>query len=234
MKKPKIKKITIKKRHFKTFIHLNFIIGIIYAFYHYVRTPKSVDMYTRRLWAAETWIIFTLYSIFIYLFSIEIASEDGEPVLYRLFRIKRFVDIRKSKEEVKKTFDYIQQNPKKYSFDTHEGIFPVEGNLTQPGSLFKTKERFWYIPLTLTFTTLGTSEEAFEFKLIKPLKNLEIIGEFRLQKLQENKTRLFVTIYSENENILNHLALALIFITPIRTIISRQLKKELKFIKNLD
>lgn len=233
MKRIKIKKISFKKKHFKTFIHINFIVGIVYAFWHYIRTPKSVDMATRRLWAAETWIIFTLYSIFVYLFSIEFASEDGEPILHKLFKIKRFIILRKSKENILNLFNYLENNPNKYSFDSHEGIFPVKGKFTEEGSIFKTKERFGFIPLTLTFETLGLDKNSFEFKLIKPCKNLDIIGEFKVKEEKKNKSKLFLTIYSENEYVFNHILLSIIFITPIRLLISKQLKKELRFIKKL-
>jgi hypothetical protein len=233
MKRPKIKNITIKKKHFKTFIHLNFISGFLYAFYHYARTPKSVDMPTRRLWAAETWIIFTLYSIFIYLFSLEVASENGEPLLRKLFKIRRSIVIRKSKKEMIDVFDYIQNNPNKYSFKTHRGIFPVKGKFTSKGSVFQTKERFGFLPITLTFTTIGKTEDGFEFKLTKPLKNLEVLGEFNVREIGENKSRLFLSVYSENDCAVNHILLAFIFISPTRMLISNQLNRELKFIRRL-
>jgi hypothetical protein len=233
MKKPKIRKITIKKKHFKTFIHLNFITGVLYAFYHYIRTPKSVDMATRRLWAAETWIIFTLYSIFIYLFSLEIATEDGEPILRKLFKIKRHITIRKPKEEIIRVFDYIKENPDKYSFKTHQGIFPVKGNLTESGSIFQTKERFAFLPITLTFSTLGKTEDSFEFKLIKPLKNLEIVGEFKVKEITKEKSQLFLSVFSENDYVINHIILAIIFISPVRIFIAKQLSRELRFIKGM-
>jgi hypothetical protein len=54
------------KRYFYMFIHLNFITGLLYAFWHFLDTPKSI-METRRLWAYESWIIGSLYCLFVYL-----------------------------------------------------------------------------------------------------------------------------------------------------------------------
>ena len=233
MKVPKIKKITIKNKHFKTFIHSNFIVGVLYAFYHFIRTPKSVDMPTRRLWAAETWIIFTLYSIFIYLFSLEVATENEEPVLHKLFKIRRYKIIRKPKKDIVNVFDYIEKNPDKYTFKTHKGIFPIKGSLIDEGSVFQTREGPNFFPITLTFSTLGTTKDSFEFRLIKPFKMLDIIGEFKVKEITKNKSQLFLTIYSENEYVLNHILLAIIFIFPVRLVISSQLNNELKLIKRL-
>jgi hypothetical protein len=233
VKRPRIKYIKIGKRRFIKFIHLNFIAGIVYAFYHFIRTPKSVDMPTRRLWAAETWLIFTLYSVFIYLFIVETDAESGKAVIYELFKIRRYIDIRKPKKDIVKVFEFITKNPQKYKFDTHKGIFPLKGQIAKPGSIFYTKEVFMHIPLTLTFSTLGTTDSSFEFKLIKPFRSLEISGEFKLEKTQVNKFRLFLTVYSENRNIINHVLLSIIFISPVRMLIAKQLTKELKFVEKL-
>ncbi len=54
------------KRFFYFFIHLFFLSGLFYAFYHFITTPKS-NMLHRRLWAYENWIIFSFYGLFVYL-----------------------------------------------------------------------------------------------------------------------------------------------------------------------
>jgi hypothetical protein len=63
------------KRYFYFLTHLNFISGFLYAFYHFVRTPRSI-MINRRMWAYESWIILSFYSLFIYL----ILIDKGEVV----------------------------------------------------------------------------------------------------------------------------------------------------------
>ena len=62
-----------------TVIHLNFIIGIIYAFFHYAINPRRTKMFARRLWAYETWIIMSFYIIFciIRIFEERLINETG-------------------------------------------------------------------------------------------------------------------------------------------------------------
>jgi len=54
------------KKRFYFFIHLFFVSGLLYAFYYFITTPKS-NMFNRRLWAYENWIILSFYSLFLYL-----------------------------------------------------------------------------------------------------------------------------------------------------------------------
>lgn len=188
-------------------------------------------METRRLWAAETWIVFTLYSIFIYLFSIEVASEDGEPILNKLFKIKKYITLQASPEEILAVFEKFEENPKSYSFRTHKGVTPVEGKLSEAGSVFETQEKFLLFPIKLRFKTVAVKNTGFYFKLIKPLGNLGIKGKFYTKRVDEEETRLYLGVYSKKEGVWEHFLLSIIFITPIRTLIGRQLGRELRFIK---
>ena len=54
------------KRYFFLTIHMVFLASILYAFYHFIRTPR-VDSLNRRLWAYENWIIISFYGLFVYL-----------------------------------------------------------------------------------------------------------------------------------------------------------------------
>lgn len=54
------------KKYFYMFIHLNFISGLLYAFFNFLETPKTI-MEIRRLWAYESWIIGSFYLLFVYL-----------------------------------------------------------------------------------------------------------------------------------------------------------------------
>lgn len=58
------------KRWFYLFLHLNFITGFLYAFYHFINTPRSIFLH-RRLWAYESWIILSFYGLFIFLILFE-------------------------------------------------------------------------------------------------------------------------------------------------------------------
>ena len=59
-------KLSPYKRYFFLTIHIVFVASILYAFYHFLRTPR-VDMVNRRLWAYENWIIVSFYGLFVYL-----------------------------------------------------------------------------------------------------------------------------------------------------------------------
>ncbi len=54
------------KQFFYGAIHITFVSSILYAFYHFVRTPR-IFIVTRRMWAYEFWIIISFYALFIYL-----------------------------------------------------------------------------------------------------------------------------------------------------------------------
>jgi len=58
------------KKYFYTFIHFNFISGFLYAFVHFITTPKTT-MVQRRLWAYESWIIFSFYCLFVFLMMVD-------------------------------------------------------------------------------------------------------------------------------------------------------------------
>lgn len=58
------------KKYFYTFIHFNFISGFLYAFVHFVMTPRATAL-QRRLWAYESWIIFSFYCLFVYLIMVD-------------------------------------------------------------------------------------------------------------------------------------------------------------------
>ena len=68
---------TKTQKRFRLFIHIFYIIGIIYAFFFYITSSKQHEMYNRRLWAIETWIIFTFYMLFIWIFYLSGEQEKG-------------------------------------------------------------------------------------------------------------------------------------------------------------
>jgi hypothetical protein len=67
------------KKYYYYFLHLMFMIGLLYAFGHFITTPKNPDFFERRLWAYESWIIFSFYSLFVFL-----------TLLEKEFRIDKF------------------------------------------------------------------------------------------------------------------------------------------------
>ncbi len=73
------------KKVFFLFIHIFFLSGLLYAFGHFLRTPRSVVL-NRRLWAYESWIILSFYSLFVYL-----ALKDREFNLKNTQRVQKFI-----------------------------------------------------------------------------------------------------------------------------------------------
>ncbi len=67
------------KRRFYFLVHLIFISGFLYAFYHFIQTPRSISL-DRRLWAYESWIILSFYSLFTYLVLWEKETRVGVKV----------------------------------------------------------------------------------------------------------------------------------------------------------
>lgn len=76
------------KRWFYLFLHLNFISGFFYAFYHFLNTPRSIFL-DRRLWAYESWIILSFYGLFIFLILFE--QEKLSTVKERVRRFQSIV-----------------------------------------------------------------------------------------------------------------------------------------------
>jgi hypothetical protein len=72
------------KRFFYLAIHITFVSSILYAFYHFIQTPRA-DMVTRRLWAYENWIILSFYALFVYL-----ILADREGMLKKKEIVERF------------------------------------------------------------------------------------------------------------------------------------------------
>lgn len=64
------------KRIFYSLIHLLFTSSILYAFFHFLKTPRT-NMFYRRMWAYESWIIISFYVLFLYL----ALTEDGKRFL---------------------------------------------------------------------------------------------------------------------------------------------------------
>ncbi|KKU87363.1 hypothetical protein A3A64_03170 [Candidatus Gottesmanbacteria bacterium RIFCSPLOWO2_01_FULL_48_11] len=82
------------KRYFFLTIHLVFLASILYAFYHFLRTPR-IDAVNRRLWAYENWIIVSFYGLFVYLAlsDVDIPEEIKERRKKRIAKFQRILEI---------------------------------------------------------------------------------------------------------------------------------------------
>jgi len=72
------------KKVFYLVLHLNFISGFFYAFWHFIQTPKEVFLH-RRMWAYETWIIMSFYFLFVFLILMEKEFDFKKLLAVNLF-----------------------------------------------------------------------------------------------------------------------------------------------------
>lgn len=222
------------KRYFKIFINLNYIAGFIYAFQFYIRSPRSTHMAERRLWALESWTILTFYGFFIYLFYLEKSAVENQPGLYRFTQIKAQSSIDSSAKKIQEWLESLEKDPKKYKFDSHQGVQVESGMLSEPGSIFSTQEIFAGIKLNFQFKVLEASNNRFEFKLIQPkwLAGFGIKGKFELVPVSTEQTILKLIIFNKPPDyFIGAIAILFLYLSPIRLLIAKQINKEVDFTK---
>ena len=223
----------IVKKYFKIFINFNYIVGFLYSFYFFATTPRKEQMFVRRLWAYECWVILSFYGLFIYLFYLEKSALEDRRGLFRFMKIQALGLIDSSKQELLSYFDHIASNPKDYSFDSHKGVEVKSGSLTEVGSIFKTKEKFLGITLELKFkVTKANQDEGFEFELLNPkfLSWLGIKGRFSYKALDKNETRLELIVFNHPQDFLTRIISAAFYLSPVRLVVAQQINKEVRFI----
>ncbi len=148
--------------------------------------------------------------------------------------IAQSIVINASKQKVLDFFDLLAKDPSLYKFNSHQGVFPVSGNLREVGSIFETKETFSFIALTLRFETKEVDPNgSFKFKLIKPFAPFNIWGEFRIKPTDEKRTELFLIVYGKPENIFEGALQMKLFFSPARFLVKKQTWSELVFLKKM-
>jgi len=221
------------KRYFKLFINVNYIAGFLYAFYFYLTSPRATQMFERRLWALECWVILSLYGIFIYLFYVEKSALESQG-LFRFTQIQAKCLINASMERVENWFKQLEKDPKLYRFDTHQGVEVVEGNLSQVGSVFTTKESFLGIMIELKFKVSKVTKNSYEFVVISPgwLKKLEVMGKFALLPVTKNQTILQLLVFNKTNSFFSRIvSMLFLYLSPVRLLIAKQIDKEVRLVK---
>ncbi len=222
------------KRYFKIFININYIFGFLYAFYFYIRSPRTTQMFERRLWAFECWAILSFYGLFIYLFFLEKSALEGQRGLYRFSQIQARGVIDASVEKVIAWFKFLEKNPKKYQFNTHQGVEILSGSLTKPGSIFATREIFFGVTIRLKFRVTKVKNTQFEFEVIAPkwLRKMGIKGKFLLVPVSKSQTILQLMVFNETKNfLLRVISTLFLYLSPVRLIVATQISREVGFIK---
>jgi|GEM_PF-5171869 len=222
------------KRYFKIFININYIFGFLYAFYFYIRSPRTTQMFERRLWAFECWTILSFYGLFIYLFFLEKSALEEQRGLYRFSQIQAREVIDASVEKVVAWFKFLEKNPKKYRFNTHQGIEVLFGSLAKKESIFVTRETFFGVIIHLKFRVTKVTNTQFEFEVMAPkwLMKMGIKGKFLLVPVSKSQTILKLMVFNETKNfLLRVLSTLFLYLSPVRLIVATQIMKEVRFIK---
>lgn len=222
------------KRYFKIFININYIFGFLYAFYFYIRSPRITHMFERRLWAFECWAILSFYGLFIYLFYLEKSALEEQRGLYRFTQIQARDLVEAPADKVITWLRSLEKNPKKYQFNTHQGIEILSGSLTVPGSTFSTQEIFFGVTVCLKFRVTKVKKTEFEFEVIAPkwLMKMGVKGMFQVQPVNTSQTILKLVIFNKAKGFfLRTLSTFFLYLSPVRLIVANQILKEVRFIK---
>lgn len=148
-------------------------------------------------------------------------------------KIMESVNIKANPKEIIKFFEYISDNPKKYSFNTHVGVTPISGDIQEVGSTFMTTEKFLLFSIRLKFETVAVDpDSSFTFRLTSPFGFAEIFGAFSYEQIDPDQTKLNLIVYQNSKSFLRKLLSFLIFLPPVSLLIKSQLQRELRFIKN--
>ena len=151
--------------------------------------------------------------------------------VFTLFQIKRCVLLPNSSQAVLDFFESIEADPGLYAFNSHAGVFPIQGKLAEIGSLFGTREKFAGITLNLKFqTTLVDPSGKFSFVLLNPFGWLRIGGYFTYEPVDAKQTKLCLSTCLNQPNWWQRILGLAIFLPPTRWAIGHQLKQELLFI----
>ncbi len=222
------------KRYFKIFININYIFGFLYAFYFYIRSPRTTHMFERRLWAFECWAILSFYGLFIYLFYLEKSALEEQRGLYRFSQIQARELIEVPANKVTAWFRSLEKNPNKYQFKTHQGVEILSGSLTKPGSIFMTREIFLGVTTCLKFRVTKIKNTEFEFEVISHiwLMKMGVKGKIQVQPVNNSQTILKLVVFNKTQGFfLRTLSTVLLYLSPVRLIVANQILKEVKFIK---
>lgn len=152
-------------------------------------------------------------------------------------KIQEKIEVNVSKSNIRKLFEYFVKNPDEYEFNTHKGIEIGKKPIDKIGATFHTRERFGPLKLRLKFQTFEYDPQVglFSFRLLRPLKKLNIRGVFQVKSITNTtkKALLILSVISPfADSIVAKVFRFIIFVTPVSFIIKSQLKRELLFIRN--
>jgi len=127
-------------------------------------------------------------------------------------------------ETARKWFLELQNHPERYQFNTHAGFTVTTGSFGEMGSEFQTLERFYRIPIKLSFELTEVGAFTFRFRLQRP--PLPIWGAYAIEPVTEGTCRVSLSIGATASGAAWFLSLPL-----VRPGIEGQIQREVEHVK---
>ena len=134
------------------------------------------------------------------------------------------VPVRVAVGAARRWFMELETHPERYQFETHAGFTFTQGNFGEVGARFQTRERFWGLPLTLSFRLTQVEAQRFHFRLTHP--RLPVWGAFTIEETGDGMTALRLDVDGTTR-----LGAWMLRLPPVRGAVRRQIRGEVAHIK---
>ena len=134
------------------------------------------------------------------------------------------VPVRVAAGAARRWFMELETHPERYQFETHAGFTFTQGNFGEVGARFQTQERFWGLPLTLSFRLTQVEAQRFHFRLIRP--RLPVWGAFTIKEAGDGTTVLRLDVGGTAR-----LGAWMLRLPPVGGAVRRQIRGEVEHIK---
>ena len=134
------------------------------------------------------------------------------------------VPVRAAVGAARRWFMELETHPERYQFQTHAGFTFTQGNFGEVGARFQTQERFWGLPLTLSFELTHVEAQRFHFRLIRP--RLPVWGAFTIEEAGDGTTVLRLDVGGTAR-----VGAWMLRLPPVRDAVRRQIRGEVEHIK---
>jgi hypothetical protein len=152
------------------------------------------------------------------------SDKAGNEMFPSIISVERVVEV--PIEHARAWFLSLKDHPERYRFDTHDGIEFVQGDFGDVGSRFTTREKFYFLKLSLLFELVEVSETSFSFRLIRPAW-FQVWGAFRLNQLSSESVSLRLEIGSATR-----LGQSWLAFYPLAAAIRQQITREVVHIRS--
>jgi hypothetical protein len=134
------------------------------------------------------------------------------------------VPVRVAVGAARQWFMELETHPERYQFETHAGFTFTQGHVGEVGARFQTRERFWGLPLTLSFRLTQVEAQRFHFRLIRP--RLPVWGTFTIEETSDGTTVLRLDVGGTSR-----VGAWMLRLPPVRGAVRRQIRGEVEHVK---